>query len=253
MSSEFDEIRPYEAGEMKQAFNDLLNDRQFSVMLKGFVPWLPKGLRNGLLKLLFIGVKTPLDKRIGDWIAQAVLHWPGYFRYKFHRRTTIARIAETTRLAIKGEVDAAAEEVVSDGVLARNGYGRAFVAAYASGCRGLLSGDARAFERGRALLAIAAARWRLVHGDAMPPSLEALVPQFLDSVPVDPYSKDGSPFQYDAETGVAWSVGDYGRFDYMKVKDKERVSEVLAKGQMSGWAFRIDGRPAPLNEARESK
>ena len=59
--SEFDEIRPYEPGEMKQAFNDLLNDRQFSVMLKGFVPWLPKGLRNGLLKLAFIGVKTPLD------------------------------------------------------------------------------------------------------------------------------------------------------------------------------------------------
>ena len=58
---EFDEIRPYEAGEMKQAFNDLLNDRQFSVMLKGFVPWLPKSLRNGLLKLAFTGVKTPLD------------------------------------------------------------------------------------------------------------------------------------------------------------------------------------------------
>ena len=59
--SEFDEIRPYESGEMKQAFNDLLNDRQFSVMLKGFVPWLPKSLRNGLLKLAFIGIKTPLD------------------------------------------------------------------------------------------------------------------------------------------------------------------------------------------------
>ena len=58
---EFDEIRPYESGEMKQAFNDLLNDRQFSLMLKGFVPWLPKGLRNGLLKLAFIGIKTPLD------------------------------------------------------------------------------------------------------------------------------------------------------------------------------------------------
>ena len=58
---EFDEIRPYEAGEMKQAFNDLLNDRQFQLILKGFVPWLPKSLRNGLLKLAFIGVKTPLD------------------------------------------------------------------------------------------------------------------------------------------------------------------------------------------------
>lgn len=58
---EFDEIRPYEPAEMKQAFEDLLNDRQFSLMLKGFAPWLPKGLRNGLLRLAFTGVKTPLD------------------------------------------------------------------------------------------------------------------------------------------------------------------------------------------------
>ena len=58
---EFDEIRPYEPEEMKQAFDDLLNDRQFQVLLKGFVPWLPKSLRNGLLRLAFIGVKTPLD------------------------------------------------------------------------------------------------------------------------------------------------------------------------------------------------
>ena len=33
---EYDEIRPYEEGEMKQAFEDLINDRQFSRMLKGF-------------------------------------------------------------------------------------------------------------------------------------------------------------------------------------------------------------------------
>ena len=58
---EFDEIRPYEAGEMKQAFEELINDRQFSLLLKGFVPWLPKSIRNGLLRLAFIGVKTPLD------------------------------------------------------------------------------------------------------------------------------------------------------------------------------------------------
>ena len=28
---------------MKQAFEDLLNDRQFNVLMKGFAPWLPKG------------------------------------------------------------------------------------------------------------------------------------------------------------------------------------------------------------------
>ena len=58
---EFDEIRPYEAEEMKQAFEDLLNDRQFNVIMKGFAPWLPKTVRNGLLRLAFKGVKTPLD------------------------------------------------------------------------------------------------------------------------------------------------------------------------------------------------
>lgn len=59
--NDFDEIRPYEPEEMQQAFNDLLNDRQFSLVLKGFAPWLPKRIRNGLLKLAFKGVKTPLD------------------------------------------------------------------------------------------------------------------------------------------------------------------------------------------------
>ena len=61
MKEEFDEIRPYEAGEMKQAFEELLADRQFQLVLKGFVPWLPKSLRNGMLRLAFTGVKTPLD------------------------------------------------------------------------------------------------------------------------------------------------------------------------------------------------
>ena len=61
MREEFDEIRPYEAGEMKQAFDDLLNDRQFQMILKGFAPWLPKSVRNGLLRLAFTGIETPLD------------------------------------------------------------------------------------------------------------------------------------------------------------------------------------------------
>lgn len=57
----FDDIRPYVEGEMKEAFEALLSDRQFNAIMKGFAPWLPKGIRNGLLKLAFIGIKTPLD------------------------------------------------------------------------------------------------------------------------------------------------------------------------------------------------
>ena len=59
---------------MQQAFNDLINDRQFSLVLKGFAPWLPKAVRNGLLRLAFTGVRTPLDfqkrfmKPVVKWI-----------------------------------------------------------------------------------------------------------------------------------------------------------------------------------------
>jgi len=59
--NEFDDIRPYEPAEMKQAFNDLLADRQFNVLMKGLLPWLPKVVRNGLLRLSFRSVKTPLQ------------------------------------------------------------------------------------------------------------------------------------------------------------------------------------------------
>ncbi len=72
--AEFDEIRPYGEGEMQRAFNDLIHDRQFSLVLKGFAPWLPQGIRNGLLRLAFTGIKTPLDfqkrfmKPVVNWI-----------------------------------------------------------------------------------------------------------------------------------------------------------------------------------------
>ena len=47
--------------ELEQMKEELLNDRQFSLVLKCFAPWLPKAVRNGLLRLAFLGVKTPLD------------------------------------------------------------------------------------------------------------------------------------------------------------------------------------------------
>lgn len=60
----FDEIRPYEPEEMPVVFEELLNDRQFNLVMKGFTPWLPKSVRNGLLRLLFKGVKTTQDFQV---------------------------------------------------------------------------------------------------------------------------------------------------------------------------------------------
>ena len=62
--SDFDDIRPYAPGEMQEAFDGLLKDRQFSRMLKGFVPWCPVGLRNWFLKLMFKGINTPQDFQV---------------------------------------------------------------------------------------------------------------------------------------------------------------------------------------------
>lgn len=63
-TKEFDEIRPYEKGEMKEALNQLLADRHFSKIAHGFAPWLPAAVRNGIIRLMFIGVETPLDFQI---------------------------------------------------------------------------------------------------------------------------------------------------------------------------------------------
>ena len=61
---DFDEIRPYEPEEMPVVFEELINDRQFNLVIKGFVPWLPKSVRNGLLRLMFKGVKTSQDFQV---------------------------------------------------------------------------------------------------------------------------------------------------------------------------------------------
>ena len=57
---EFDDIRPYEGGEVREAFRELLADRQFTQVLKSLVPWLPVSVSKAILRLSFVGVKTPL-------------------------------------------------------------------------------------------------------------------------------------------------------------------------------------------------
>lgn len=73
--SDFDDIRPYAEGEMKDAFESMLADRQFDKILQGLIP-LPKGMRNGLLRMMFVGIKTPLDfqKRFMKPLVYYVLH-----------------------------------------------------------------------------------------------------------------------------------------------------------------------------------
>lgn len=60
MNYEFDQIRPYNDDEVRPAIESLLNDRQFSRILKGMLPILPLGMSRGMLRLATLGVKTTL-------------------------------------------------------------------------------------------------------------------------------------------------------------------------------------------------
>lgn len=61
--------------------------------------------------------------------------------------------------------------------------------------------------------AMAVERWRSAHGDALPPALEALVPQYLAAVPID--LMDGKPlkFRASAKGYVVYSIGEDGLDD----------------------------------------
>lgn len=58
--NEYDAIRPYNDDEVRPAIESLLNDRQFSRILKGVLPILPLGMSRGMLRLATLGVKTTL-------------------------------------------------------------------------------------------------------------------------------------------------------------------------------------------------
>lgn len=64
VNKDFDEIRPYNEEELPVVFEELLQDRQFNVVMKGMMPWMPKKLRNALLRWRFRGVKDTQDFQI---------------------------------------------------------------------------------------------------------------------------------------------------------------------------------------------
>jgi hypothetical protein len=58
---EFDAIRPYNNDEIPGVVDSLLHDRLMNAQLKTLLPWLPQWLRNGVLRLAFIGIHSTLD------------------------------------------------------------------------------------------------------------------------------------------------------------------------------------------------
>ena len=73
---------------------------------------------------------------------------------------------------------------------------------------GDVSSSVRALAVNRAMrIAVAVERYRRDHGEQLPPDVDALVPAYLDSTPIDPFT--GKPLRYvrEADGYVAYSVG----------------------------------------------
>jgi len=89
------------------------------------------------------------------------------------------------------------------------------------------------FGLSAAKVVVAAELYRRKTG-CRPKSLDALVPEFLQSVPVDPFDH-GAALKYDAERGVVWTVGVDGNFN------GERLPGKKSYGRNSRYVVNLDG------------
>ena len=171
-----------------------------------------------------------------------IVRWPGYMRFALHPRDTKARLILSARKALAGE-DLPSEQS-GKALFTPNCFGNGISQALVSALH--TSGKAGAmisFAQARTMVVLAVAKWRLKNGNGNPPTLDALVPEFLPKVPVDPWNREHRPLSYDPEDGVVWSVGQLGHFNYIQYLEAHRVGKKGIQKELRECAFRIDGRP----------
>ncbi len=177
-------------------------------------------------------------KKMPDWL----------FRYSFRCREMRYREAAISRFMIAGEDDPVPTKCPEWPkrdfwmFVRPNMLGNILISSLMPEYGPVFKG--RSWERIRPRLVIAAEKWRRAHGGENPPSLDALVPDYLAAVPRDPWSKSGEPIKYDAALGVAWSVGRDGKYGYREVTRKRAAArnDVSVDGDTQKYAFRLDGK-----------
>ena len=180
--------------------------------------------------------------RITEAFYRVLLRWPGYMRFALHPRATRARLVAIARKAIAGED--LSSELVSNALFAPNCFGNGIANVFVSALWASGKTVARIrFAQTKAMVVLAVAKWRLKNGNGNPPTLDALVPEFLPSVPADPWDREHRPLSYHATDGVVWSVGQFGHFNYIKYLGAHRVVKKSIRKELPKCAFRIDGRP----------
>ena len=193
----------------------------------------------------------PSPSRAGRMLSS----WPGFAKFAFHRHEMLYRQAMLGRAMLAGDDDLT-EMILHEiprSLFLPNCVGNNII----SGLCPILSPFSKegSLNRLRPRLVLASEKWRRAHGGENPPSLEALVPDYLAAVPRDPWSKSGEPVKYDALLGVAWSVGKDGKYDYREIaKDIPATgNKASINGDTQKYAFRLDGKPIGFGDGNVIK
>ena len=200
-------------------------------------------------------------EKFSDGLKWAVKSFPGYGRYAFQPNRSLAEWASAWREAKPivialpytvetrtrlSEMEKAYDKQFHP--LRRNCVGSYELASYklaaAWRCYGRI-----AFYNDSYRVVIAAARYRRKHG-SLPPTLDALVPEFLAEVPRDPYDAS-RPLGYDVEQGTIHTVGADGAFDGKIPKPNARYGGL--RGERYRCIRRIDGRQVGKQERRNGE
>lgn len=179
------------------------------------------------------------DKR-GLEIIWRCLSWtPGYRRFSLQLGATKQAYADVVRAMLKG---VPSDSVVPDLRMpyAPNWMGCMLLRRIVPSTHSLDERLMRTVLHTRfAQLIVAAQRYRRMHDGACPPSLEALVPAFLEAVPHDPFAPDRE-FGYDAGRELVWSVGEKGDFNPFA---EQHGNPMKFNRDMEKYAIRLDGKP----------
>ncbi len=180
--------------------------------------------------------------RVTEAFYRVLLRWPGYMRFALHPHATRARLVAIARKAIAGE-DVSSERV-SNALFAPNCFGNGIANVFVSALQasGKTASEFR-FAQAKSMVILAVAKWRLKNGEGNPPTLDALVPEFMPSVPADPWDREHRPLSYDPEDGVVWSVGQRDLFNYVKYLESHPVAKKSIRNPVRKCGLRIEGRP----------
>jgi hypothetical protein len=165
-------------------------------------------------------IEDPWSDTERDFLFVLLMACPGYSSYCFQpNRILDAHRAETDRFCRKvdeGTYDMSYAQELHAEPMARD-VGTSPLSRNFLGQKKMPSRNdsyATLFERrfkSRSFIAVLACQsYRAKHGK-LPDSLDELVPEFLDEVPLDPY--DGEKLRWNAEKGYFWTKGWDGNFD----------------------------------------